>query len=224
LRSDPVGKRRGKEYPIETVRAYIDALNGEARAECIIAAQLGLRFTEIKRFSPSWVCGDIVRVPAWASKTRRERVAGAVSSELRAILKAHTKGPDDPIISNADHSTARFASHGARITGDVQAVQASLGHSDLKTTQKYLHASEARAVAVSKAVTAALGKGKKQRRSRHTKPVTPDGKCVKWRAVGDSNARPSASESVSEILEHVNACIYCQDVVRNCAKTLRLVV
>ena len=121
----------------------------------------------------------MLRVPAEAAKTRRERVVGLTPTALRVLNQAlQAMGEwSKPLLAgdfrkrfkNArkaigyEHTiTLRDLRHchatwSAQGTGDAAATQAALGHTDLRTTQRYLSATLARTASAASAVESALG-------------------------------------------------------------------
>ena len=120
----------------------------------------------------------LLRVPAQAAKTRRERVVGLPASlHQELLIHAAAIGPGIPLLpanhrrafwtaqERIDYTTRRihlrdlrhcYATISAQGTGDAAATQAALGHAQLATTQRYLTATLQRTVGASAAVSSAL--------------------------------------------------------------------
>ena len=155
-----------------------------AARQCEVVLRTGLRATEVRRLAWSWVerspegsaVPAILRIPAAAAKGRRERVVGLTAETLVLLdeARAEVRGWDVPIMSgdhkrmmrkavkaigyqrtvhlrDLRHCHATWAAQG---TGDAAAAQAALGHSDLRTTQRYLTATVDRVTAAATAVAA----------------------------------------------------------------------
>lgn len=152
-----------------------------ARAQAEIALRTGARAEEVRRLTWEWVePGDgtpgvvaLLRLPPTATKTRRERVVGLPAAALAILERARgSAGFDQPFLvgdhKKAFRAAAQAIGHTRRIhlrdlrhthaswaaaeTGNAAAAQLALGHSDLATTQRYLHATQAQAVAAAVAV------------------------------------------------------------------------
>lgn len=182
VKSDPPHPGRiGKLRSAEEIAAVLSALPRDVADEYRFAALTGLRSAELARIEPGWLeatpSGPLLRVPAWASKTRSERVVMLAAPALEIIRRRSDRSP---IFTGADHqvrvgSASRraglvhpltfrdlrvfYASAGLAGSGDAAAVQASLGHADLRTTQRYQRSTLERAAAVSEAAAKALEVG-----------------------------------------------------------------
>ena len=126
----------------------------------------------------------LMRVPAWATKNHRERMIGLtdeVVQDLWAAMREAELSDDEPLIPGLHRKvfvlSAKAVGYGkvitlrdlrhchvtwsAQGTGDAAAAQAALGHTDLRTTQRYLSSTIARtasaAVAVGDALRASRG-------------------------------------------------------------------
>lgn len=229
-------RQANKSHDPDVLRRWFGELRGEAYAQARIAILTGLRSGELSQLRQSWVSGSMLTVPSWAAKSRAERTIALVP-EVIELISEHADG-DEPVFGAAEHKTARlnackrigydrtitlrdlrsyYLTHSARGTGDVVAAQQAAGHSDLRVTQRYLHADQARLQAASDAVAASLG-GDCDRSA-----VTGGGwnrlsagNC--WSQESDSNRRPADYESISAMLAHVSACFYCQEKVAECLK------
>lgn len=203
VRNDPKDtKKAGKLHPQHILERWLEALDrvpksGLARVQAEIALRTGIRAEEVRRLSWSWVeetppgseLPAILRLPAWATKDRDERVVGLTQEALELIAFARTEQQlvtwehfDTPLLAG-EHKHAFqaacklidypraitlrdlrhcHASWSAQATGDIAAVQAALGHADLETTQRYLSSTVDRALKAALAVGAALkGRGGK---------------------------------------------------------------
>lgn len=158
-----------------------------ARYQAELALLTGLRAQELRRITPRWVVlarSDLEAVPAYlhlpaeATKTRRPRPIGLVPRALELLLEmSQGKGPAEPLLPGVHlkafrhacqrigydqsitlrdlrHTYATWAGQG----GDIRAVQAALGHTDLRTTERYLHSTVERTAATSVAVAQQLAK------------------------------------------------------------------
>jgi integrase len=156
----------------------------EARLQAELVLRTGLRSMEARRLCWSWVepapdgvdASALLRVPAEAAKNRRERVLGLTPEALAIVETARQgQGWDEPLLPgshvHAYQSASRKIGHrsitlrdlrhchatwAAQGTGDAAAAQAALGHSDLRTTQRYLTATVERVAGAAKAVGAML--------------------------------------------------------------------
>ena len=187
LRSQaPDPKRRGKLWPLDSIKAFLNELDPDARDEAEFAMLTGLRAQELKRLQATWVepapreaaVPAILRLPAHETKNRKERIVGLPMAALFIIKRRIERTPDaDRVFSQADHKKQRrlaserlkfpstltlrdlrhsYATLALQGTADPTAVQAALGHSDLKTTQRYLSSTITRTAAASAAVETAL--------------------------------------------------------------------
>ena len=177
-------KQSGKLRSTADVLAFIKELHEDARDEVEFVALTGLRAAELKRTEYTWVephtnglsVPAILRIPAHAAKNRKERIVGLPKLALEIIHKRFQTNPNSQTIFNqSEHKKAlRSASQRAGLThtltlrdlrhscatlalqhtADATAVQAALGHSDLKTTQLYLSATTERIVKAGAAVEA----------------------------------------------------------------------
>ena len=159
----------------------------EARLQAELVLRTGLRSMEARRLCWSWVepvpegvdAAALLRVPAEAAKNRRERVLG-LTPEALAILESVRRdhGIDEPLLPgshvHAYQSASRKIGHrsitlrdlrhchatwAAQGTGDAAAAQEALGHSDLRTTQRYLTATVDRVAGAAAAVGEKLSPG-----------------------------------------------------------------
>jgi len=145
----------------------------------------GLRVQEARRLEFSWVrpapegapVPAYLHIPAPASKTRRARVVALVPVVLEALLQAHELAgePGVPLLSGNHRRSWMGASerigYRTRITprdlrhcyasyastsGDLVAVREAMGHTNLATTSRYVHAAIARTTVASTAVADTL--------------------------------------------------------------------
>ncbi len=185
LRADPPRQwQRGKLHPPEVIQAWLARLAEqcpEAHRQAQVGLRTGLRAEELRALTWDWVesapagtgVPALLRVPAEAAKTRRERVLGLTPECLGWIEDARDTGSWDAPLFAIDHrksfSSARkaigykktitlrdlrhcHATWATQGTGDAAAAQAALGHSDLRTTQRYLTATVARTAGAAVAV------------------------------------------------------------------------
>lgn len=91
-------KRRGRVHPPSVVRAWLDALRGEARDAAEVVLVTWLRDAELHRVCESWIepapdgsgLAAVLRVPPHASKTkrtRRERIRGLDKVAAAALAR-----------------------------------------------------------------------------------------------------------------------------------------
>jgi integrase len=140
----------------------------------------GLRAEEARRVRMSWVevaatdspVPAFLRIPRQASKTKRERVVALTEDAAGLLLQASEHTPQgEPLfpgnyrkafdgaarrigyagtvtLRDLRHCYATFGSMG----GDLVAVQSALGHTDLRTTSRYVHGTSARTAVASLSV------------------------------------------------------------------------
>lgn len=175
--------RRGRLIPRESLVRFLGRLPEEVRDEFVLVLLTGLRRSELCRLRAEWIEATdessptpaLLRIPDYATKTRKERCVGLPEEALeildRRIRWARTTGVAlfrmsdrrTAIAEAARHSALSFVPHhrdlrhthaslAAAALGDVQAVQAALGHSDLKTTALYLSSTTSRTLSVAQSV------------------------------------------------------------------------
>lgn len=179
-------KRAGKLVDPMVVRQWLAELPQDARDEATFIGLTGLRAAEVKLVAPDWIretpggaAPAVLRLPDWATKSRRERTVGLSEAALAIVSRRLAEQPGREIVfSAANHRTARalackrlgiavrislrdlrhtFASVGVIATGgDLVAVQEALGHTDLRTTKIYLSSTLDRMQGLGSAVGAAL--------------------------------------------------------------------
>lgn len=183
----PHPSRRGREIPPERLAPFLRELPDDGlRDTYAIALLTGLRAEEIHRLTLAWVepapagapVAGVLRVPAHGSKTRRARVVGLPEPALAILQRRPQESIDTPafprfdrretVLAAAKRAGLAFAptlrdcrtthaSLAAYLTGDARAVQAAMGHTDLKTTDGYMRSTLLRTLAVSAAVAGAVG-------------------------------------------------------------------
>ncbi len=152
-----------------------------------VAIRTGLRAEELRAVTWEWVeaapdgsgVPAVLRIPAESAKTRRERIVGLTPGVLkhlndaraevnswtvpllpgnhRRAFKAATDAighPQTITLRDLRHCHATWSAQG---TGDAAATQAALGHTDLRTTQRYLSTTITRTASAAVAVGEALG-------------------------------------------------------------------
>lgn len=185
-RDAPDRRRAGKLWPPELCVMFIRKLHDDARDEVEFALLTGLRLHECKRVEAGWVepaptgspTPALLRVPAWAAKTGEERVVGLAAAALAIVrrrveaeprraqvftssnYRKHRESvakalgwPVPPTMRDMRHTYATLALLG---TSDPVGVMRSLGHKDLRTTERYLSSTLDRIAGASAAVASAL--------------------------------------------------------------------
>lgn len=184
-RDPPNEKRKGKLHSIKILQQVLADISPEARDACTFALLTGLRFAELKRVRAQWVeptpkgsdVPALLRLPAGSTKNRKERIVGLPIQALQIIKR---RALQDPIFPQGGYrktlsrACARlgydqvvtlrdlrhtYATLSLQAGADPIATQAALGHSDLRTTQRYLTSTKERTLGVS-AKVAELLKGK----------------------------------------------------------------
>jgi integrase len=204
IKSDaPDEKQRGKLHPIESIRLMLGELAPEVRDEVTFVALTGLRAAEVKRVRYAWAeplpssspVPAVLRIPAAASKTRQERIVGLSQEALDILERRFAAKPEAELVfSQENHKKAlrdackragvaritlrdlrhTYATLALHRTGDAVAVQAALGHNDLRTTQRYLSSTVERTVSAGASVAAALDLAEKGSPDRgHPKRKNP---------------------------------------------------
>lgn len=185
----PDARRRGKLRSADEIAAVAALCSPSARDLIHFAAMTGLRRHELARVRLEWMqatsAGPILVVPPEASKTRSEREI-ALSARAVEILRRrdgrerlgkslpifapHTASVRDSIKRASKEAglsstlTLRDLRHyystvGLAASGDAVAVQSQMGHTDLRTTERYQHSTRERAAAVSALVAESLQVG-----------------------------------------------------------------
>ena len=191
VRRDPPDQRqKGSLHPVGVIAAWLAQLadeSDEAARQAEVAVRTGLRAEELRKLSFEWVepapegsgVPAVLRIPAVAAKTRRERVIGLTAEALGCIDAARSaQGAWDTPLFAGNHRKAFDAARktigyrktitlrdlrhchatwAAQGTGDAAAAQAALGHTDLRTTQRYLSSTIARTASAAVAVGTTLG-------------------------------------------------------------------
>ncbi len=177
----PHPRRRGRLVPAGVLADVLGRLGQDARERLVVASLTGLRATELQRITADWIEGErgarVIRVPAAAAKNRRERIVGCPPRAATILRDRAKRMNGEPLFPVASHRTqlaracrdvglpdtitlrdmrTTYASEALAATGDVAAVQAALGHQDLRMTQIYQRTTVARAVATGRAVARAL--------------------------------------------------------------------
>lgn len=186
----PSPEHRGKLHPPKALRMWLEQLAPDARDECLFALCTGLRGKELKRVRANWVeplppgfpTPALLRIPAASAKTRRERMVGLPQEALDIIRRRIEAHPGAVLVfSQASHTrtmtqarkrigyaqniTMRDLRHtystlALQGTGDATAVQAAMGHTDLRTTQLYQSSTLLRTAQVSAAAARLLSEVK----------------------------------------------------------------
>lgn len=183
--------KRGRFIPPEALRAFLAELPTWLAEEMLFDVLTGLRGGgELRRVTMSWAepapsgfpTPGILRVPAWATKNRRERTVGLSKAALK-IMQRRAKevgGTDVPLFPAVQAVSVRrraakkvglsivphrrdlrhtYATLGDFITGDRKAVQDAMGHATSQMTGKYLHSWDSRTATVAVAVDEAMSGG-----------------------------------------------------------------
>lgn len=228
IRSDaPDEKKKGKLVHPDAVRAAIATMHADARDELLFAALTGLRAAELKRVRFDWVapaptgspCPALLQLPAQATKTRHPRTVG-LSQYALDILRQRSHSGNELVFSQANHKKAlRLACERAGVprftlrdlrhtyatfaltgTSDAVAVQAALGHTDLRTTQLYQSSTLVRTAAASAAVEKALAAPQGSQLGGHSERPQgeipqvfhADGRIAQWESTGLTSAQSLA--------------------------------
>lgn len=184
LRSAPKGRSAGKSHEPEVVRRWLAGLRQNARDEALLVALTGLRSAEVKRICVAWVrpappgmgVPALLEVPAAGAKTRKPRVIGLPAPAVE-ILERRAVARDVPVLPQSDFKKHRAAvarrigysatitlrdlrhchlTWGLEVTGDARATLEAAGHTDLRTTERYLHTTLTRTAGVAHAVAGVL--------------------------------------------------------------------
>jgi len=184
VRSSSKGRNAGKQHEPDIIRRWLGALHAEARDEATLIVLTALRAAEAKRVRLSWVrqappgagVPALLEVPAEAAKTRSPRTIGLCQAAVD-LIRRRAVAPDVPVLSQSDFSrhratvarrigysstiTLRDLRHchltwGLAATGDARATLEAAGHSDLRTTERYLHTTLIRTAGVARAVAGVL--------------------------------------------------------------------
>ena len=164
---DPPGtSRRGKLHPPVILAQWLAALPSEARDLAEVALFTSLRSTEIQRMTADWIepapegfnVEAVLRIPAAAAKTRRERII-PLAPRVLAILarRAAATEPGLPLlprthkssfewarlkIGYSRHISLRDLRHTwatlANRSVGIDAAKAGLGHTTLAMTDRYV--------------------------------------------------------------------------------------
>lgn len=195
LKADPKNMlRSGRFIPPEALRVFVMALPEWLAEEMMFDVMTGLRGGsqrggELRRVTDAWAepapqgfpTPAILRVPAWASKTRKERTIGLPAPALAIFdkrVKATTSGePLFPyrwairarraaaakaklsIVPHRRDLRHTFATLGDYLTGDRKGVQDALGHTTEAQTGTYVHGWDSRTAAIGAAVSEAVSAG-----------------------------------------------------------------
>lgn len=205
-RHTPGTARAGHEHSLSTLQAWMQEIPaGEARTLALVALLTGLRRYELSRLKMSWVQpGGLLSVPAAHAKTRRARTIGLplpALTAMRSLAEAEQVEHDAELFRTMEHRRAwatactaigydrhvtlrdlrtTHSSVAARLSGDPAAVQAQLGHADLRTTAIYMRTTldqqRKAAQCVSQALMSAtaLLPGEQQHAAQDDKPLVPD--------------------------------------------------
>lgn len=190
VKRDPKDEqRRGKVHPLPILLAYLEEVrrrSDDAADEFCLALFTGLRAGELKRLQEDWVVtappdsatGAIIKLPAWATKDREERIVGCPDIALEIIRRRAQKvAAGTPLLFAGKHRTVyrsaaaaigrrfnytaritlrdcrhTFATLADKLTNDRKAVQDLLGHSSPAITEMYLHSDVARVTRASQSV------------------------------------------------------------------------
>ena len=219
---------------LEEIERDARAIGARDQAELVLLT--GLRADEVRKLASDWVQAAppglpvpaLLTVPEEAAKTGTERVIGLTPRSVEIIERlANGKAPDEPLCPENHSSAFRTASKrigyhqsitlrdlrhcyetwGAYGTGDAVAAMRAAGHSDLRTTELYLHSTLSRTTAMSVAAEAARGGHKAQ--GGHSRGGTgtptpsrpPDRKTpLPQRESGESNGRGGRTRTVGLLL------------------------
>jgi len=177
----PHPRRQGRLVPRAILADVLSRLDVDARERFVVASLTGLRSEELVKLSASWLEGKgaalVIHVPAAGAKGKKARIVGCPPAAAKILRARAKRAGDAPLFPIASHRTqvnracrdaglaapihlrdmrTTYASEGLAATGDVAAVQAALGHQDLRMTQIYQRTTVARAIKTGLAVAAAL--------------------------------------------------------------------
>ena len=201
IESDPSDPRRtGKLVEPAVLRAYLAELPADLRDEWTVAALTGLRQGELARLTFEWVrlspiSGWTVVVPQGGGKRRLHERIVSLPEQARKILVARSRRHEGLLFPRERWNGRRALDRAAKrlglphrltlrdlrttygttalvTSGDAAAVMAALGHSDLRTTQRYQRSTLQRVAKVGAGVAATLRLGTRRRvptRSPHKK-------------------------------------------------------
>lgn len=183
LKSDPPKlAQKGKLHPPELMRCLMSTLGPHMRDQAWFDIYTGLRAAELKRVQFGWVergpyGSKILRVPATASKTRKERIialppeAVEIIERRRETAKSELVFPHGNLAKNMRAACQRiwydkvvtmrdlrhfFATTAEHVSQDRKAAQDMLGHSHEAMTNRYLHSTVDRIVAAGVAASEAV--------------------------------------------------------------------
>jgi integrase len=245
IRSDPMKQaQRGKLHPMPVILDWLRELTDDARDEAVFALLTGLRISEVKRVTLSWVepapkgagVRALLRLPASAAKNRKERVVGLPDRALMILKRQAEKRPTSTAFGTESHRKTRaaacrrigyaqiitprdlrhtFATLGVQLTGDAVGAQSALGHSQLATTQRYLTATIERVAATSAAVDRLFGGASRgHAKGAQMSKVVRNGGRTVDRTRDIRLVRPGPT-----LHAHLTDCNYCQALVAQCIET-----
>jgi integrase len=189
LRADtPKASQAGHLLTVPQIRAWVDALPPDFADLALVALSTGLRREEIARLQLAWLAllplgspvAAYLMLPTEATKSRKARTIGISSEGVAALHRCHPRMaelmgtyrrasakaakvsglPFAPHLRSLRHCYATMALQG---TADPSAVQAALGHSDLRMANRYLSSTVDRTASAAAAVSVALAGGPRKR-------------------------------------------------------------
>lgn len=178
----PENNNRHNYLSIEQVKAIADACSEQVRAAVWIALLTGCRRGEILKLTQTDIIGDRLRIQAGNTKTLRERIVPIIPA-LRPWLayvplqinfeglktgfaRARTKAGIDANFHDLRHSCASLL---INMGTPLEVVRDILGHTTVKTTERYAHLQIDRQVEALEMLNAAVGGRKKRPATRRAR-------------------------------------------------------
>jgi len=229
VKRDPPGdKRTGKFHPPHILSMWMGFLPQDARDTAEIACLTSLRDAELGRITSAWIeptptgssVSALLRVPGRSAKGRKEKLIPLVprvvdilsrrmgtiadglplfpGSHKRAFATARRKLGYIPTISLRDlrHTWATLAA-----TIGVDAARSILGHANLATTSRYVHADLERGAQAALAIEGMIGTVQSAQVAEMERATRLE---LATLSLGSQDL------SLPKILEHVTTCKICQ--------------
>lgn len=225
MKSDaPNEARASKIHPIEIVSKVLQIVPTEMRDAALVVMATGVRYAELRRIDDTMLKTDGEQwwfdLPPEVTKTRKGRVIG-VREELIPLLQSRGEGVLFPRSNYAkafglackeigyDKTVtlrdlrATFASDSVNSSADIVATMGAMGHSNVRTTERYLKTTKARVLALAAKLPPLPGlppltKEDRSSSDRSSKPQSPF-KLSGWVA---SSASLEGCYSTAELFPH----------------------